>query len=73
MRGLGPVLCDAGAVREAMAQITTPCGEVHSVTVATQFGPSEPIGEHIEKGGHVHVFTSRLTCRMRDPALSCRH
>jgi hypothetical protein len=26
MRGLGPVLCDAGAVREAMAQITTPCG-----------------------------------------------
>jgi hypothetical protein len=56
-----------------MAQITTPCGQVHSVTVATQFGPSEPIGEHIEKGGHVHVFTSRLTCRMRDPALSCRH
>jgi molybdate transport system substrate-binding protein len=52
------VLYGAGSLREAMAQITASFGQAHGVTVATQFGPSGRMREHIEKGEHVDVFTS---------------
>jgi ABC-type molybdate transport system substrate-binding protein len=59
------VLYGAGSLREAIGEIASTFGNAHGVAVTTQFGPSGRMGERIEKGEHVDVFTSADIGRAR--------